>query len=83
MNDTHNKNIKIAKPKGRPMLTWVGKQPLKTVRAYPAQLVEEFEAGKDLPLADADWSDWPEQYPRGCFMPPPDKRISACIIGVD
>jgi adenine-specific DNA-methyltransferase len=30
--------IKIANAKGRPMLTWVGKRPLTSVRAYPAQL---------------------------------------------
>ena len=61
-------NVKIAKAKGRPMLTWVGKRPLTSVRAYPAQLVERFEVETDAPLADIDWSDWPEQFPRGGLL---------------
>jgi len=61
-------NVKIAKAKGRPMLTWVGKRPLTSVRAYPAQLVERFEVETDAQLADIDWSDWPEQYPKGGLL---------------
>jgi len=34
--------IAIGEAKGRPMLHWVGKQPLGRVTAYPAQLVETF-----------------------------------------
>ena len=34
--------VNIAAAKGRPMLTWVGKRPLKRVTAFPAQLVETF-----------------------------------------
>ena len=36
------REVKIAKAKGRPMLTWVGKRPLERVTAFPAQLVETF-----------------------------------------
>ncbi|BCO30141.1 hypothetical protein TspCOW1_02440 [Thiohalobacter sp. COW1] len=61
-------NVKITKAKGRPMLTWVGKRPLTSVRAYPAQLVERFEVQTDAPLADVDWSDWPEQFPKGGLL---------------
>jgi adenine-specific DNA-methyltransferase len=32
----------VAAAKGRPMLTWVGKRPLRRVTAFPAQLVEMF-----------------------------------------
>ena len=32
--------MKITPVKGRPMLHWVGKRPIDTVNAYPAQLVE-------------------------------------------
>ena len=39
------KEIEIKAAKGRPMLTWVGKRPLRHVIAYPAQLVETFTAG--------------------------------------
>ena len=34
--------VSVAAAKGRPMLTWVGKRPLKRVTAFPAQLVETF-----------------------------------------
>lgn len=35
--------IKISPAKGRPMLRWVGKQPLDYVKGFPAQLVEVFD----------------------------------------
>jgi DNA modification methylase len=41
---TTNKEITIKPAKGRPMLTWVGKRPLRRVTAFPAQLVERFSA---------------------------------------
>jgi DNA modification methylase len=34
--------VEIKPAKGRPMLTWVGKKPLRYAIAYPAQLVETF-----------------------------------------
>lgn len=37
-------SLKISEVKGRPMLHWVGKQPLDTVSAFPAQLVETYAA---------------------------------------
>jgi adenine-specific DNA-methyltransferase len=36
--------VEIKPAKGRPMLTWVGKKPLRHAIAYPAQLVETFHA---------------------------------------
>ena len=36
--------VEIKPAKGRPMLTWVGKKPLRYAIAYPAQLVETFHA---------------------------------------
>jgi DNA modification methylase len=41
---TTPKDITIKPAKGRPMLTWVGKRPLRRVTAFPAQLVERFSA---------------------------------------
>ncbi len=38
------KAVEIKPAKGRPMLTWVGKRPLRYVAAFPAQLVETFSA---------------------------------------
>jgi hypothetical protein len=34
--------VTITPAKGRPMLTWVGKQPLSHMTAFPAQQVETF-----------------------------------------
>jgi adenine-specific DNA-methyltransferase len=34
--------VSVAAAKGRPMLTWVGKRPLKRVTAFPAQRIETF-----------------------------------------
>ena len=58
--------VTIAKAKGRPMLSWVGKRPLRAVTAFPAQLVETFapKGAEKVPVADATiWKDWPAQYP--------------------
>jgi len=62
-----NKEVKISKAKGRPMLTWVGKKPLTKVKAFPAQHIEQFEV-EDCELADCDWSDWPEKFPKGGLL---------------
>ena len=35
--------VSVTAAKGRPMLTWVGKRPLSTVTAFPAQHVETFD----------------------------------------
>ncbi len=59
--------VKVGKAKGRPMLTWVGKQPLTRVRAYPAQHVESFSAGEVNDTA-VDWSDWPDRFERGGLL---------------
>ena len=34
------KSVEIKAAKGRPMLTWVGKRPLRHVTAFPAQHIE-------------------------------------------
>ena len=34
--------VTVSAAKGRPMLTWVGKRPLRRVTAFPAQLIETF-----------------------------------------
>lgn len=39
---SESNRIKIGEAKGRPMLHWVGKQPLDYVKAFPAQKVEVF-----------------------------------------
>jgi len=54
---------RISAAKGRPMLRWVGKQPLDYVRGFPAQLVEVFDpldSGRKTttPTYDALKHDW-------------------------
>ena len=66
---TTPKEVKITKAKGRPMLQWVGKKPLTTLPAYPAQHIESFkpQAPTDA-LAEVDWKDWPDKYPQGGLL---------------
>jgi len=70
MSDEKTVNIKPAK--GRPMLTWVGKRPLRNVTAYPAQLVEQFSPSLSPPPPLGEswgegqlWQDWPGIFPQG------------------
>ena len=58
MADTRTVQIKPAK--GRPMLTWVGKRPLRNVTAYPAQLVETFSPKSEINNSQPSiWKGWP------------------------
>ena len=59
--------VSVAKAKGRPMLSWVGKRPLREVRAFPSQLVERFapETPDGIVASGVDWSAWPERFDRG------------------
>jgi hypothetical protein len=69
MADT--KKVEIKPAKGRPMLTWVGKKPLRNVIAYPAQLVERYDPHPQ-PLSQGErgdlWKDWPEKFPKGGLL---------------
>lgn len=69
-NSKKPEEVTIAKAKGRPMLTWVGKKPLGRVRAFPAQAVERFDAaaGQAVQLQAADWSNWPKDLPKGGLL---------------
>lgn len=62
--------VQVAKAKGRPMLSWVGKRPLREVRAFPSQLVERFapEVRDGAVAADVDWSEWPDRFDRGGLL---------------
>jgi len=64
---TQAASVKIAAAKGRPMLSWVGKRPLREVRAFPAQLIERFSAGGSV-NREVDWSEWPDRYDRGGLL---------------
>ncbi len=38
--------VKAAQAKGRPMLSWVGKRPLREVRTYPTALAHRLASGE-------------------------------------
>lgn len=68
---TQGKTTEIKPAKGRPMLTWVGKRPLRRVTAYPAQHIETFDPEGSLGKKPADpeiWKDWPKGYPKGGLL---------------
>lgn len=66
MTDMHENSVSPAR--GRPMLTWVGKRPLRHVTGFPAQHIETF-APPCREVADAQhWRDWPAPYPRGGLL---------------
>lgn len=54
------KEMKIAEVKGRPMLHWIGKQPLETVKSFPSQLVETFniEEAPKVPTFESLRNNW-------------------------
>jgi adenine-specific DNA-methyltransferase len=65
------KQVKGGNAKGRPMLTWVGKKPLTSVRAWPEQHIESFSV--EPPVQDGGdgqehWADWPNKFPRGGLL---------------
>jgi len=61
--------IQIKPAKGRPMLTWVGKRPLRNVIAYPAQLIETYGTANKTRETRLDlWQDWPADYPKGGLL---------------
>jgi len=62
--------VQVARAKGRPMLSWVGKRPLREVRAFPSQLVSRFAPGlpDGVVAPDVDWSDCPEKFDRGGLL---------------
>lgn len=67
---SEKKDVKITAARGRPMLTWVGKRPLRHVTAFPAQHVETFDpTGEFGKKKTGDiWKDWSEGYPKGGLL---------------
>ena len=53
----------LENPKGRPMLVWSGKSPLKQVTPFPSQLIETYNKNEKQ-----EWSDWSEEYPEGGLL---------------
>lgn len=78
MVDTRTVQIKPAK--GRPMLTWVGKRPLRNVTAYPAQLVETFSPKSEISQPSI-WKDWPSDFSRaGLLFHGDNKDVMAYLL---
>jgi DNA modification methylase len=84
---SHETRVEIKPAKGRPMLTWVGKKPLRQATAYPAQLVETFNAGDRAstigrtPSAPTDWKDWPKDMPQtGLLFHGDNKDVLAYLL---
>ncbi|HIJ96032.1 MAG TPA: site-specific DNA-methyltransferase [Desulfuromonadales bacterium] len=68
---SEKKEIKISAAKGRPMLSWVGKRPLRHVTAFPAQHMETFapvEKTSEVSKTSEVWNGWPASYPHGGLL---------------
>ena len=69
---TKPRTVTVAKAKGRPMLTWVGKKPLARLTAYPAQAIERFDAptpaGVGPGPSSARWAGWPAGLPQAGLL---------------
>ncbi len=64
---TKTKQVKITPAKGRPMLTWIGKRPLRSIPALPAQHIETYDPSEDFSKDKGSdtWAQWPSEYPKG------------------
>ena len=72
--------IEIKPAKGRPMLTWVGKKPLRHAIAYPAQPVESFKA-QSKTEHDEIRQDWPKGFPKnGLLFHGDNKDVLAYLL---
>ena len=76
------KSITIKPAKGRPMLTWVGKRPLRNVTAYPAQLVETYNSQSAITNPQSSiWHDWPSAFPQtGLLFHGDNKDVLAHLL---
>lgn len=72
--------VKVGQAKGRPMLSWVGKHPLRELPVFPAQQVERF-ALEGSAASAVDWTDWPAKYQQGGLLVHGDnKEVLAHLI---
>jgi DNA modification methylase len=72
--------VEIKPAKGRPMLTWVGKKPLRHAIAYPAQLVESFNAEMKNKKSET-WADWSKDLPQtGLLFHGDNKDVLAYLL---
>lgn len=72
--------VEIKPAKGRPMLTWVGKKPLRYAIAYPAQLAESFNAQSKEKKPET-WTDWNKDLPQaGLLFHGDNKDVLAYLL---
>jgi len=72
--------VEIKPVKGREMLTWVGKKPLRQVSAYPAQLIESFNVGSKSNKSET-WADWSKDMPQaGLLFHGDNKDVLAYLL---
>lgn len=72
--------VKVGQAKGRPMLGWVGKHPLRELPVFPAQEVERFALEGSVASA-MDWDRWPAKYPQsGLLFHGDNKEVLAHLI---
>jgi len=75
--------VEIKPAKGRPMLTWVGKKPLRHAIAYPAQLVETYSPSPAFGRGarGEGWPDWPKDMPQtGLLFHGDNKDVLAYLL---
>ena len=78
---TDSIKVQIKPAKGRPMLTWVGKKPLRHATAYPAQLVGTYHAEGGTSADPKSWEDWPKELPQaGMFFHGDNKDVLAWLL---
>src|SRR4051794_7513682 len=58
------KPVKIAKARGRPMLSWVGKHPVTAAEPFPAQKADQVVVSGDL-VNSHSWEGWPGAFSHG------------------
>jgi adenine-specific DNA-methyltransferase len=75
--------VEIKPAKGRPMLTWVGKKPLRYAIAYPAQLVETYSPSPAFGRGarGEGWPDWPKDLSQtGLLFHGDNKDVLAYLL---
>jgi len=70
-----DKKIEIQTAKGRPMLTWVGKQPIRYVTAFPAQHIETYGKSK---IKDGKYN--PDSLQGGLLFHGDNKEVLAHLL---
>jgi hypothetical protein len=76
----HETRVEIKPAKGRPMLIWVGKKPLRHAIAYPAQLVETFNSPVGS-IHESSLRDWPKDLPQaGLLFHGDNKDVLAYLL---